>query len=207
MTDLIDIPDTRPNGVRRQPTAKALDLAEIINLALAGATFKQIARELNADHDAVRHLLNSPDGQRALRYAINDLQERTDRFLVSSHLQALRTLVKEMNEALKPGDRIRAAQAITGLATKRIEISGPGGGPIDVNAAVIDALDERIALMKERSRGIIEAQIVEPLVEIEPVVEIIEPIVVAEVPTVPVETLPQTAPLRRMPAPIIRPRR
>lgn len=249
MTDLADIlpdltpePTTRPNGVRREPTAKTLELAKIIDLALVGATYQQITdilldptaalekrdpvRASKVEVDAVRHVLTSPDGQRALRYAINEQQEHTDRFLVSAHLQALRTLVKELN-APKPGDRIRAAQAITSLATKRIEISGPGGGPIDVNAAVIDVLDEKIALMRERSKGIIEAYGIPiglptgltdeddpPTVAPSGPSAIAERIaeILASVPTPPpvaVEAPPvvSTAPRRRMPAPIIRPPR
>jgi len=172
-TDTLDPTTRRPNGVRRDPSERTFELAAIVNLAVIGATFQQIAdtildptaaaekrdprRSTKADADAVRHLLASPEGQRSLRYAVNEFQEHTDRFLVSAHLGALRLLVREMNEGAKPGDRIRAATAITALATKRVELSGPGGAPIELNAAVSDALDERILLMKERSKGIIEA--------------------------------------------------
>lgn len=233
---LVHVPTTRPDGVRREPTARTIELASIVNLALAGFTFREIADRLydpNASEegrepspstkpqqDAVRGLLNSPEGQKALRYAISDQQEATDRFLVSIHLQALRTLEDEL-DGPKASDRIRAATAITALATKRIEISGPGGGPIDVNGTVRDILLDRVELMNERSKGIIEAHIVEPPVEVETspveilpssavadrIVEILatvptpSPVVEATTPVAP------TSPRRRMPAPIVhRPR-
>jgi hypothetical protein len=147
--------DRKPRA-RREPVEREIDLAKAVNLALAGATFKQIASELEIDEETVRYHLVSPDGQRALRYAVNDLQERTDRFLASAHLQAIRRLVREMEEADKPGDRIRAAQAITMLAARRIEITGANGAPIEVDTSVATLLDERITRMRERSLSIID---------------------------------------------------
>jgi hypothetical protein len=147
---------TKPTGQRRQPVQRVVDLARATNLALAGATYRQIATDLEVDEETVRYHLTSPEGQRALRYAVNELQERTDRFLASAHLQAIRRLVREMEEADKPGDRIRAAQAITMLAAKRIEVSGPNGTPIQVDTGTVTMLDERIARMRERSRTIID---------------------------------------------------
>lgn len=147
---------TKPKGQRREPVQRLLDLARATNLALAGATYKQIAAELEVDEETVRYHLMSPEGQRALRYAVNELQDRTDRFLASAHLQAIRRLVREMEEAVKPSDRIRAAQAITMLAAKRIEISGVNGGPIEVDHSTATLLDERIARMRERSRLVID---------------------------------------------------
>jgi hypothetical protein len=146
----------RKPRARREPVERQIDLAKAVNLALAGATFKQIATELEVDEETIRYHLVSPEGQRALRYAVNDLQERTDRFLASAHLQAIRRLVREMEEAEKPGDRIRAAQAITMLAAKRIEITGANGAPIEVDSSVATLLDERISRMRERSRAIID---------------------------------------------------
>ena len=148
-------PERKPRA-RREPTVRVVDLAKATNLALAGATYKQIASELEVDEETVRYHLLSPEGQRALRYAVNDLQDRTDRFLASAHLQAIRRLVREMEEAEKPGDRIRAAQAITMLAAKRIEITGANGAPIEVDTSVASLLDERISRMRERSRSVIE---------------------------------------------------
>lgn len=150
------MPTNRQPGHRREPTQRIIDLAKATNLALAGATYKQIAETLEVDEESVRTQLLAPEGQRALRYAVNELQERTDRFLASAHLQAIRRLVREMEEAQKPADRIRAAQAITALATRRIEITGAGGAPIEVNAGVADLLDERITRMRERARTTIE---------------------------------------------------
>jgi hypothetical protein len=148
-------PERKPRA-RREETIRTLDLAKATNLALAGATYKQIASELEVDEETVRYHLLSAEGQRALRYAVNDLQERTDRFLASAHLQALRRLVREMEEAEKPGDRIRAAQAITMLAAKRIEITGANGSPIEVDTTMAMLLDERISRMRERSRTAID---------------------------------------------------
>lgn len=145
-------------GVKRDPARLAIDLARATNLALAGANYRQIAEELQVDEETVRYHLTSPDGQKALRYAVNELQDRTDRFLASAHLQAIRRLVREMEEATRPSDRIRAASAITMLAAKRIEITGRDGGPIEVDVSSRELLDEKIARMRERSRDIIEAQ-------------------------------------------------
>lgn len=151
----------RKPRARREETVRIVDLAKATNLALAGATYKQIASELEVDEETVRYQLLSPEGQRALRFAVNDLQERTDRFLASAHLQALRRLVREMEEAAKPGDRIRAAQAITMLAARRIEITGANGAPIEVDTTMATLLDERISRMRERSRTIIDATVIE----------------------------------------------
>lgn len=152
--------DRKPRA-RREETVRILDLARATNLALAGATYKQIASELEVDEETVRYQLLSAEGQRALRYAVNDLQERTDRFLASAHLQALRRLVREMEEAEKPGDRIRAAQAITMLAARRIEITGANGAPIEVDTTMATLLDERISRMRERSRSVIDATVID----------------------------------------------
>jgi predicted transcriptional regulator len=164
----------RKPRARREPVEREIDLAKAVNLALAGATFKQIASELEVDEETVRYHLVSAEGQRALRYAVNDLQERTDRFLASAHLQAIRRLVREMEEADKPGDRIRAAQAITMLAAKRIEITGANGAPIEVDTSVATLLDERISLMRERSRSIIDTTGVTNRVLVESVDEEVE---------------------------------
>lgn len=161
----------RKPRARREPTERAIDLSKAVNLALAGATFKQIATELEVDEETVRYHLISPEGQRALRYAVNDLQERTDRFLASAHLQAIRRLVREMEEADKAGDRIRAAQAITMLAAKRIEITGANGNPIEVDNSVAILLEERITRMRERSRSIIDTTGVTTRALVESVVE------------------------------------
>jgi len=146
----------RKARARREPTERSIDLAKATNLALAGATYKQIASELSLDEETVRYHLLSPEGQRALRYAVNDLQDRTDRFLASAHLQAIRRLVREMEEAEKSGDRIRAASAITMLAARRIEITGANGGPVEVDTTAATLLDERISRMRERSRTVID---------------------------------------------------
>jgi hypothetical protein len=146
----------RKPRARREVAERSVDLAKATNLALAGATYKQIASELEVDEETVRYHLLSPEGQRALRWAVNDLQERTDRFLASAHLQAIRRLVREMEEAEKSGDRIRAASAITMLAARRIEITGANGGPVEVDTTVATLLDERIARMRERSRAVID---------------------------------------------------
>lgn len=146
----------RKPRARREPTERSVDLARATNLALAGATFKQIASELDIDEETARYHLLSAEGQRALRWAVNELQERTDRFLASAHLQAIRRLVREMEEAEKPGDRIRAASAITMLAARRIEITGANGGPVEVDTTVASQLDERISRMRERSRSVID---------------------------------------------------
>lgn len=159
----------RKPRARREPTVRILDLAKATNLALAGATYKQIATELEVDEETVRYHLLSAEGQKALRYAVNDLQERTDRFLASAHLQALRRLVREMEEADKPGDRIRAASAITMLAAKRIEITGANGSPIEVDTSMAMLLDERISRMRERSRTVIDTTAVVALPEPETV--------------------------------------
>lgn len=174
----------RKPRARREPTERAIDLSKAVNLALAGATFKQIASELEVDEETVRYHLISPEGQRALRYAVNDLQERTDRFLASAHLQAIRRLVREMEEAEKAGDRIRAAQAITMLAAKRIEITGANGNPIEVDNSVAILLEERITRMRERSRSIIDTTGVTNRVLVESVVEdeIVEDEIVEVVP-------------------------
>jgi len=161
----------RKPRARREPTERSIDLAKAVNLALAGATFKQIATELEVDEETVRYHLISAEGQRALRYAVNDLQERTDRFLASAHLQAIRRLVREMEEADKAGDRIRAAQAITMLAAKRIEITGANGAPIEVDNSVAILLDERITRMRERSRSIIDTTGVTTRALVESVIE------------------------------------
>ena len=154
----------RKPRARREVTERYVDLARATNLALAGATYKQIATDLSLDEETIRYHLLSAEGQRALRYAVNDLQERTDRFLASAHLQAIRRLVREMEEADKPGDRIRAASAITMLAARRIEITGANGGPVEVDTTAAMLLDERIARMRERSRLVIDttAVTVEP---------------------------------------------
>ena len=145
-------------GIKRPPERRTIDLAKATNLAMLGATYKQIAADLEVDEETVRYHLISPEGQKALRYAVNELQERTDRFLASAHLQAVRRLVTEMEDpSTRPSDRIRAAQAITALATKRIEVTGAGGGPIEVDAQAINVLDQRIGMMRERSKEIIEA--------------------------------------------------
>lgn len=158
----------RPHKARREPTRRIIDLATATNLAMAGATYKQIASELDVDEETVRYHLLSPEGQRALRYAVNEIQERSDRFLASAHLQALRRLVREMEEAEKSGDRIRAAQAIVSLAAKRIEITGADGGAIQIDSTVAELLDDRISRMRERSRVIIDATSSEILPESEP---------------------------------------
>jgi hypothetical protein len=148
-------PPRKPRA-RREVTERSIDLAKATNLALAGATYKQIASELSLDEETVRYHLLSAEGQRALRYAVNDLQDRTDRFLASAHLQAIRRLVREMEEADKAGDRIRAASAITMLAARRIEITGANGGPVEVDTTTATLLDERISRMRERSRPVID---------------------------------------------------
>jgi hypothetical protein len=170
----------RKPRARREPTVRILDLAKATNLALAGATYKQIASELEVDEETVRYHLLSAEGQKALRYAVNDLQERSDRFLASAHLQALRRLVREMEEAEKPGDRIRAAQAITMLAAKRIEVTGANGSPIEVDTTMAMLLDERISRMRERSRGVIDTTAVVSLPE-----PTADPIVAEVIPVVP----------------------
>jgi predicted transcriptional regulator len=148
-------PPRKPRA-RREVAERSIDLAKATNLALAGATYKQIASELGIDEETVRYQLLSAEGQRALRWAVNDLQERTDRFLASAHLQAIRRLVREMEEADKAGDRIRAASAITMLAARRIEITGANGGPVEVDTTTATLLDERITRMRERSRSVID---------------------------------------------------
>ena len=195
------MPTDRRPGQRREPTRRIIDLAKATNLALAGATYKQIAESLEVDEESVRTQLLSPEGQRALRYAVNELQERTDRFLASAHLQAIRRLVREMEEAQKPADRIRAAQAITALATRRIEITGAGGAPIEVNAGVADLLDERISRMRERTRSTIDttATILEDTTEAPEPDDALEPPALEPVETVvePMATVPRrtSAPL------------
>jgi hypothetical protein len=146
---------TRNPGQNRSSTERIIDLARATQLAIAGATTRQIAGELGCDDETVRKTLMSPEGQRALRHAVNDLHERTDRFLASAHLQALRRLVKEMEEAPRAGDRINAARAITSLATRRIEISAVDAGDTEVSNAAA-SLDARIDRMRERSRDIID---------------------------------------------------
>lgn len=184
-------PDRKPRA-RRDDMVRTLDLAKATNLALAGATYKQIASELEVDEETVRYHLLSAEGQRALRFAVNDLQERTDRFLASAHLQALRRLVREMEEAEKPGDRIRAAQAITMLAAKRIEITGANGSPIEVDTTMAMLLDERISRMRERSRTVIDTTAVIALPDS---TEPSEPeIVEAEVVPIAPEPSPEPAP-------------
>lgn len=105
----------------------------------------------------------------------------------------------------------------------RIETSGVAEEPIQENAAVIDLLDARIALMKERSKRIIEGYRVPVAAQAEgepPVVEIPASSAIAEriaeiLASVPIpapiveEIVPVTPvlPRRRMPAPIIRPGR
>jgi hypothetical protein len=130
-------------------------------LALAGATYRQIATELEVDEETVRTTLTSPEGQRSLRYAVNELQERTDRFLASAHMQALRRLVREMEEADKSSDRIRAAQAITSLSTRRIEITGLDGEPIQVEHSVKESLAQKFRAAEIASGRVIEATIIE----------------------------------------------
>jgi hypothetical protein len=192
----------KPTGQRRQPVQRVVDLARATNLALAGATYRQIATDLEVDEETVRYHLTSPEGQRALRYAVNELQERTDRFLASAHLQAIRRLVREMEEADKPGDRIRAAQAITMLAAKRIEVSGPNGSPIQVDTSTVTMLDERIARMRERSRTVIDTTshtvTEEPLLEMEDTSEP-ETLDVAAPQVVAPELVTPTAPTRPSP--------
>lgn len=146
----------RKPRARREVAERSIDLAKATNLALAGATYKQIASELEVDEETIRYQLLSAEGQRALRWAVNDLQERTDRFLASAHLQAIRRLVREMEEAEKSGDRIRAASAITMLAARRIEITGANGGAVEVDTTFATLLDERISRMRERSRPVID---------------------------------------------------
>jgi hypothetical protein len=187
-------PERKPRA-RREPMIRTLDLAKATNLALAGATYKQIASELDVDEETVRYHLLSADGQKALRYAVNDLQERSDRFLASAHLQALRRLVREMEEAEKPGDRIRAAQAITMLAAKRIEITGANGSPIEVDTTMAMLLDERISRMRERSRGVIDTTAVVSLPEPDETPDPIE----AEV--IPLEPAPAPEPVIEVVAP------
>lgn len=152
----------RPTGVHREPTQRAIDLARAVNLAIAGATFRQIATELEVSEQSVRVQLLSPEGQRALRHAVNELQDRTDRFLASAHLQALRTLVKEMESAPRPADRINAARAITSLATRRIEVTGADGGPLEVSLEHRTALVAKLEAMRARAGSVIEATAVEP---------------------------------------------
>ena len=146
---------TRTPGQNRDATERIIDLARATQLAIAGATYRQIAVELGVDDETVRQSLLAPEGQRALRHAVNDLHERTDRFLASAHLQALRRLVKEMEEAPRAGDRINAARAITALAVRRIEISTVDLGENE-NAGAAASLDARIERMRERSRNVIE---------------------------------------------------
>lgn len=146
---------TRNPGQNRTPTERVVDLARATQLAITGATTRQIAGELGCDDETVRKALLSPEGQRALRHAVNELHERTDRFLASAHLQALRRLVKEMEQAPRASDRINAARAITSLATRRIEIAAVDTGDNDVTAAA-SSLDARIERMRERSREVIE---------------------------------------------------
>jgi len=145
----------RKPGQNRTPTERVIDLARATNMAIAGATTRQIAADLGCDDETVRRTLLSPEGQRALRHAVNDLQERTDRFLASAHLQALRRLVREMEEAPRPSDRINAARAITSLATRRIEVSAVDSTSDNLDG-VAATLDARIERMRERSRDIIE---------------------------------------------------
>lgn len=195
----------RKPRARREPTVRILDLAKATNLALAGATYKQIASELEVDEETVRYHLLSAEGQRALRYAVNDLQERSDRFLASAHLQALRRLVREMEEAEKPGDRIRAASAITMLAAKRIEITGANGSPIEVDTTMAMLLDERISRMRERSRGVIDTTAVISLPEPEEPADPIEAEVIALAPEPVIEVIapappPKPAARTRQPA-------
>lgn len=195
----------RKPRARRDDVVRTLDLAKATNLALAGATYKQIASELEVDEETVRYHLLSAEGQRALRYAVNDLQERTDRFLASAHLQALRRLVREMEEAEKPGDRIRAAQAITMLAARRIEITGANGAPIEVDTTMATLLDERISRMRERTRSVIDTTAVvalpEPeIVEAEVVEAEAEVVPIVPEPTPELVTVEEPPPAPRQPA-------
>jgi cystathionine beta-lyase/cystathionine gamma-synthase len=164
----------RKPRARREVAERSIDLAKATNLALAGATYKQIASELEVDEETIRYQLLSAEGQRALRWAVNDLQERTDRFLASAHLQAIRRLVREMEEAEKSGDRIRAASAITMLAARRIEITGANGGAVEVDTTFATLLDERISRMRERSRPVIDTTAVTIVEASEPEIKILE---------------------------------
>ena len=191
----------RKPRARREVAERSIDLAKATNLALAGATYKQIASELEVDEETVRYQLLSAEGQRALRWAVNDLQERTDRFLASAHLQAIRRLVREMEEAEKSGDRIRAASAITMLAARRIEITGANGGAVEVDTTFATLLDERISRMRERSRPVIDTTAVTIVEAAEVPIKILEvapiepdPIpIVDEVPVL--ETVSEATPL------------
>ena len=190
----------RKPRARREVAERSLDLAKATNLALAGATYKQIASELEIDEETVRYQLLSAEGQRALRWAVNDLQERTDRFLASAHLQAIRRLVREMEEADKAGDRIRAASAITMLAARRIEITGANGGPVEVDTTFATLLDERISRMRERSRPVIDTTAVTVVEATEPESQILEAAPIEPDPE-PIETaavvnsVPESAPV------------
>lgn len=152
----------RGPGERREPAQRTLDLARAVNMAVAGANYRQIAAEMDVSEEAVRQHLLSPEGQKALRWAVNDIQERTDRFLASAHLQALRRLVREMEEAERSSDRIRAAQAIVGLAAKRIEITGADGGPIEMTAGVAEALAAKFEAAEKAALAVIDVEPVEP---------------------------------------------
>ena len=137
-----------------------LTLSRIVAELQAGATKKAVAQQFGMAESTLRQWLDTPTGRQIIAEYEHDMRERTNRIIASGMGVALKTLLKEMNEADRSADRIRAATAFTSLHDRHVVLTGPDGGPIQVSGHV-DALMERIETMRERNIDAIEAQLVD----------------------------------------------
>lgn len=148
------VADGKPDTSNREPVERAWNYARAVDMAMAGATNAQIAQDVGVDKAAVRRYFASGEGQARLREAMSESVDRTSRFAQTAHSLALRTLVKAMNDAEKWSEKIAAARAVTALQTRRLELTGQGGGAIQVDFGV----QEEVARLHERLEAILVRQ-------------------------------------------------
>jgi hypothetical protein len=146
---------------------RAMNYARAVDMAMAGATNAQIANDLKVDVTTVSRFFNSGQGQAMLRAAMLESMDRTDRFTQTAHNIALRTLVRAMNEAERWGDKIAAARAITGLQTKRVEITGALEAVMTDDNSAVEELKARLIAIRERHTAIDVTAVEEPLEAVE----------------------------------------
>jgi hypothetical protein len=108
-------PDAKFDGPDDQ-AERAVGLAQAVDLAMRGFSYRSIADELNVHHDTVKRMLNSAEGQRLLRETREEYLDRTGRTMASLGIIALQTLGQIlMSDQTQIRDKISAASKILDL--------------------------------------------------------------------------------------------
>jgi hypothetical protein len=162
----------QPEKANKEPVERAWNYSRAVDMAMAGATNAQIAKDLDVDASLIRKYFASGEGQARLREALAESMDRTSRFAQTAHAIALRTLVKAMNDSDKWSDKISAARAITALQARRVELTGLDGGAIQLESTSVEveALRERLLAIRERHEQVDGLELV-PVIEDAEVVE------------------------------------